>query len=261
MRSRASGITVQAKYGPSGTLRDEIAGGAQGGSVRLRQHGASGIAQRNGQAADRSCCSRATVCARWSGPGLGATPENLLDRMRADGVKLATSTPKADPSGDYAFEVFAKAEALIAGSRTLAGNEGIAAHRRAGERAAARGPQRLWLARRAKAAPISSSPTAPTRPRRSARTPRIEIVRAARSARGRRRLWADGDERRARGGVPVRAVHPRRQKDSAFSRHMGLRRRGCGSPDQRQLLSWSSLRRPSCSIGNRVPPWSAFPER
>jgi molybdate transport system substrate-binding protein len=28
----------------------------------------------------------------------------MLDR----GVKLGTSTPKADPSGDYAFEVFRK---------------------------------------------------------------------------------------------------------------------------------------------------------
>ena len=32
-------------------------------------------------------------------------------------MKVGTSTPKADPSGDYAFEVFAKAEALKAGSR------------------------------------------------------------------------------------------------------------------------------------------------
>ena len=32
-------------------------------------------------------------------------------------MKLGTSTPKADPSGDYAFEVFAKAEGVKAGSR------------------------------------------------------------------------------------------------------------------------------------------------
>jgi ABC-type molybdate transport system substrate-binding protein len=36
-------------------------------------------------------------------------------------VKLGTSTPKADPSGDYAFEVFAKADTLKAGANeTLA---------------------------------------------------------------------------------------------------------------------------------------------
>jgi len=50
-------------------------------------------------------------------PGLAVTPESLLDVILRDDVKLATSTPKADPSGDYAFEVFAKAEALKPGSR------------------------------------------------------------------------------------------------------------------------------------------------
>ena len=38
------------------------------------------------------------------------TPETLLERMLSDGVRLGTSTPKADPSGDYAWELFEKAE-------------------------------------------------------------------------------------------------------------------------------------------------------
>ena len=50
-------------------------------------------------------------------PGLAVTPDSLLDTMLRDDVKLGTSTPKADPSGDYAFELFAKAEALKSGSR------------------------------------------------------------------------------------------------------------------------------------------------
>jgi molybdate transport system substrate-binding protein len=36
--------------------------------------------------------------------GLGVTPTSLLDRMLDSSVKLGTSTPKADPSGDYAWE-------------------------------------------------------------------------------------------------------------------------------------------------------------
>jgi ABC-type molybdate transport system substrate-binding protein len=51
-------------------------------------------------------------------PGLAATTANLLDQMLEPDVKLGTSTPKADPSGDYAFEVFGKAEALRRGART-----------------------------------------------------------------------------------------------------------------------------------------------
>jgi ABC-type molybdate transport system substrate-binding protein len=50
-------------------------------------------------------------------PGFGVDTETLLERMLDPNVKLASSTPKADPSGDYAFEVFAKAEALKPGAR------------------------------------------------------------------------------------------------------------------------------------------------
>ena len=49
-------------------------------------------------------------------PGLPVTPDNLLERMLDPQVKLGTSTPKADPSGDYAFAVFAKADRLSPGA-------------------------------------------------------------------------------------------------------------------------------------------------
>jgi ABC-type molybdate transport system substrate-binding protein len=47
------------------------------------------------------------------------TSETLLDRMLDPHIKLGTSTPKADPSGDYAFEVFRKAEAVQPGARPV----------------------------------------------------------------------------------------------------------------------------------------------
>ena len=63
-------------------------------------------------------------------------------------VKLGTSTPRADPSGDYAWEVFRKADKLKPGVVRGPGEEGAAAHRRAVERGAAAGRVALWLARR-----------------------------------------------------------------------------------------------------------------
>src|SRR5262249_30303193 len=42
----------------------------------------------------------------------------LLTRMLDGNVKLGTSTPKADPSGDYAFEVFRRAEAIKPGAQS-----------------------------------------------------------------------------------------------------------------------------------------------
>jgi ABC-type molybdate transport system substrate-binding protein len=49
--------------------------------------------------------------------GLKVTPATLLDVMLDAGVRLGTSTPKADPSGDYAFRLFAKAEPKKPGAR------------------------------------------------------------------------------------------------------------------------------------------------
>src|SRR5262249_44664512 len=49
-------------------------------------------------------------------PGLAVTPASILDSMLNPQIKLGTSTPKADPSGDYAWEVFSKAERINAGS-------------------------------------------------------------------------------------------------------------------------------------------------
>ena len=50
-------------------------------------------------------------------PGLAVNSASLLERMLDVNVKLGTSTPKADPSGDYAFEVFRRAEVIKPGAQ------------------------------------------------------------------------------------------------------------------------------------------------
>ena len=50
---------------------------------------------------------------------LGISPANMLDRLLDPGVKLATSTPNADPGGDYAWAVFARAEAVHGGAKAI----------------------------------------------------------------------------------------------------------------------------------------------
>lgn len=42
--------------------------------------------------------------------------DNLLDKLLDANIRVGTSTPKADPSGDYAWEVFNRAEQKKAGS-------------------------------------------------------------------------------------------------------------------------------------------------
>jgi molybdate transport system substrate-binding protein len=48
---------------------------------------------------------------------VGLTAANMLDRLLDPAIRLATSTPGSDPSGDYAWAVFARAEAVRAGAR------------------------------------------------------------------------------------------------------------------------------------------------
>lgn len=49
--------------------------------------------------------------------GPKVTSDTLLEQMLSPTVKLGTSTPKADPSGDYAFALFGKAEAQRPGAK------------------------------------------------------------------------------------------------------------------------------------------------
>jgi ABC-type molybdate transport system substrate-binding protein len=47
---------------------------------------------------------------------IGATPQTLLSTMLNPAVRLGTSTPKADPAGDYAWVLFRKAEGVRQGA-------------------------------------------------------------------------------------------------------------------------------------------------
>lgn len=50
---------------------------------------------------------------------VGLTPANMLDRLLDPAVRIATSTPGADPGGDYAWAVFARAETVHPGARAV----------------------------------------------------------------------------------------------------------------------------------------------
>ena len=112
----ASGARVQATYGPSGTLRDEVAAGAKVDVFASANMAHPQSLAQSGRSGAVALFARNRLCALVK-PGLAVMPDSLLDALLRDDVTVGTSTPKADPSGDYAFAVFAKAEALKAGSR------------------------------------------------------------------------------------------------------------------------------------------------
>ena len=113
-----TGHSMQARYGPSGVLKDEIFNGAKAdvfASANLEHPRALSAAKKSGPVL---LFARNRLCALVR-PELKVDSESLLERMLDPSVKLATSTPKADPSGDYAFDVFRKADTVKPGSRAI----------------------------------------------------------------------------------------------------------------------------------------------
>ena len=55
------------------------------------------------------------LCALAS-PAVNANSTNLLQQLLDPGIKVGTSTPKADPSGDYAWTLFRRAEQVERGA-------------------------------------------------------------------------------------------------------------------------------------------------
>jgi ABC-type molybdate transport system substrate-binding protein len=111
----APGTKVEAKFGPSGTLKDEIAAGASAhvfASANMEHPQALALAGKSGPVV---LFARNRMCALVR-PRLPANTAMLLDRMLDPNVKLGTSTPRAAPSGDYAWEIFRNADRLRPGA-------------------------------------------------------------------------------------------------------------------------------------------------
>ncbi|MBV8747114.1 MAG: molybdate ABC transporter substrate-binding protein [Xanthobacteraceae bacterium] len=119
--TQATGIAVEAKYGPSGLLKDEIAGVSNADVFASANMDHPQALARAGKGGPVVLFARNRLCALVR-PGLAVDQATLLDRMLDPSTKLGTSTPKSDPSGDYAWEVFRKADALRPGAfATLSG--------------------------------------------------------------------------------------------------------------------------------------------
>jgi ABC-type molybdate transport system substrate-binding protein len=115
-----TGIKVETGFGPSGTLRDRI---ERGGSTDLFASADLGNAvalYRAGRAGPVVLFARNSLCALVR-PGLSVASDNLLSVLLDPHTKLATSTPKTDPLGDYTWAVFGKADAVRPGSSAILG--------------------------------------------------------------------------------------------------------------------------------------------
>ena len=103
------GTKLALTFGASGLLKDRIAAGEGSdvfASANMAHPEALAAAGRS-EPAERFTRNAMCVLAR---PGLEVTPENLLARLMDPALKLGVSTPRADPAGDYAVQVFERIE-------------------------------------------------------------------------------------------------------------------------------------------------------
>jgi ABC-type molybdate transport system substrate-binding protein len=121
---KATGVKVIAKYGASGTLREEIERGTKAEVFASANMEHPLILARAGKSSPVALFARNQLCALVR-PGLQVMPSSLLDRMMDAQTKLGTSTPRADPSGDYAWEVFRKADAQRVGAFTALSHKAL----------------------------------------------------------------------------------------------------------------------------------------
>lgn len=108
-------VAVSNKFGPSGLLRKEIEAGANAtvfASANMKHPQTLQQADWGGPVV---LFARNQLCA-LAQPEVNVTSATLLDVMLDNKTKLGTSTPKADPSGDYAWKLFELAEQVIPGS-------------------------------------------------------------------------------------------------------------------------------------------------
>ncbi len=105
--ARATGVRVEATFGPSGLLRERIERERVGdvfASASLRH--AETLWHAGHSAPPVVFAHNEMVLVLPPGNPTGITAENWIDRLADPGVRVGTSTPGADPSGDYAWELF-----------------------------------------------------------------------------------------------------------------------------------------------------------
>lgn len=113
--SRATGTKVILTFGASGLLRDRIAGGERADVFASANMEHPEALVQKGWASAVQPFARNEMCV-LAAAAVPVTAESALATLLDPRWKLGTSTPKADPSGDYAWDVFQRAESLQKGA-------------------------------------------------------------------------------------------------------------------------------------------------
>lgn len=110
-----TGHTVTVAFGPSGLMRERIEKGEKVDVFTSADMGHPARLHDAGRAGPVVLFTRNALCA-MALPEVGLTTANLVDKLLDPAVKIATSTPKADPGGDYTWMMFERVERVRPGA-------------------------------------------------------------------------------------------------------------------------------------------------
>jgi molybdate transport system substrate-binding protein len=121
---KAGNTTVHSEFGPSGILlqRIEKESKAHVFASANMEHPQSLV--NKGKGGPVVLFARNNLCA-LAQPGLNVPSTKLLEVMLDPKVRVGISTPKADPAGDYAWELFLKAGKFKPGSFELLSSKAL----------------------------------------------------------------------------------------------------------------------------------------
>lgn len=116
-----TGQPIELTFGASGLLRERIEKGEPAEVFASADTDHPRRLALTGRWQSPTVFVRNGLCALTSDQ-LKSTPTTLLDTLLSPAVRVGTSTPKADPAGDYAWMLFRRADSLKAGAyQTLDG--------------------------------------------------------------------------------------------------------------------------------------------
>jgi molybdenum ABC transporter molybdate-binding protein len=115
---QATGTAVAADFSSSGLLRERIETGEKTDLFASADMGNPLKLLADGRAIRVDMFTRNTLCA-FAAPRVGLTDANFIDRLLDPAVKLGTSTPKNDPSGDFTWLMFHKVDTIHPGAYAM----------------------------------------------------------------------------------------------------------------------------------------------
>jgi molybdate transport system substrate-binding protein len=112
----ALGITISSQSGSAGLMRQRIEKGETADLFLSADMASPRKLQAEGRTVlPVAAFARNRMCA-LTRKGQGFSPENLAERLADGNLQVKTSQPVADPSGDYAWAIFDKIDALHPGA-------------------------------------------------------------------------------------------------------------------------------------------------